>query len=125
MRDTCAPAPRFIRPPAVRPAAPRARAARAPACAPARRGLDRSTRIVTTPHAARRLSVLHGFRQAAGLRTWEGCVLRRGGVRVRITSLPGRHAGQAVLRGLLPPVRGSLLEFGPEDGPVRLRLYLS
>ncbi|WP_405463226.1 hypothetical protein OG783_02215 [Streptomyces jietaisiensis] len=80
---------------------------------------------MTTPHAARRLSVLHGFRQAAGLRTGEGRVPRRGGVRVRIASLPGRHAGQAVPRGLLPPVRGSLLEFGPEDGPVRLRLHLS
>jgi L-ascorbate metabolism protein UlaG (beta-lactamase superfamily) len=91
----------------------------------ARRGLDRSLRIVTTPHAARRLHVLHGFRQAAGLRTWQDCVLRRGGVQVRITSLPGRHAGQAVLRGLLPPVMGSMLEFGPENGPVRLRLYLS
>jgi L-ascorbate metabolism protein UlaG (beta-lactamase superfamily) len=91
----------------------------------ARRGLDRSLRIVTTPHAARRLHVLHGFRQAAGLRTWQDCVLRRGGVQVRITSLPGRHAGQAVLRGLLPPVMGSMLEFGPVSGPPRLRVYLS
>lgn len=67
-----------------------------------RRGLDRSLRVVTTPHAARRLHVLHGFRQAAGLRTWQDRVLRRGGVQVRITSLPGRHAGQAVLRGCCP-----------------------
>ncbi|WP_420705364.1 MULTISPECIES: hypothetical protein [unclassified Streptomyces] len=80
---------------------------------------------MTTPHAARRLGVLHGFRQAAGLRTWQDCVPRRGGTQVRITSLPGRPAGRAVLRGLLPPVMGSMLEFGPGDGPVRLRLYPS
>jgi hypothetical protein len=30
-----------------------------------------------------------------------------------------------VLRGLLPPVMGSMLEFGPVGRPVRLRLYVS
>ncbi|GAA3128047.1 hypothetical protein GCM10010521_13070 [Streptomyces rameus] len=37
----------------------------------------------------------------------------------------GRHALHPVLRRLLPPVMGSMLEFGPVGGPVHLRLYLS
>ncbi|MEU7409822.1 MBL fold metallo-hydrolase [Streptomyces sp. NPDC042638] len=91
----------------------------------ARQHLDRSVPIVTTPHAARRLRTWQGFRRAGGLRTWESCALRRGGQRVRVTSLPGRHALHPVLRRLLPPVMGSMLEFGPVRGPVHLRLYLS
>jgi L-ascorbate metabolism protein UlaG (beta-lactamase superfamily) len=91
----------------------------------ARRHLDHAVPVLTTPHAARRLRVLHGFPRTAGLRTWQGLTLRRGGTRVRVTALPGRHAGQALLRGLLPPVMGSMLEFGPADGPVRTRLYIS
>ncbi|CUW33261.1 MBL fold metallo-hydrolase [Streptomyces reticuli] len=87
--------------------------------------LARSLPIVTTRHAARRLRTLQGFRRAGGLRTWESCTLGRGGVQVRVTSLPGRHALQPVLRRLLPPVMGSMLEFGRVGGPVRLRLYVS
>ncbi|MFJ8363461.1 MBL fold metallo-hydrolase [Streptomyces sp. NPDC093984] len=91
----------------------------------ARRHLDRSLPVVTTPHAARRLRTVHGFRRAGGLRTWQSCTLRHGDDQVRITALPGRHAGHPVLRRLLPPVMGSMLEFGPPRGPVRLRLYVS
>jgi L-ascorbate metabolism protein UlaG (beta-lactamase superfamily) len=91
----------------------------------ARRQLDRTVPILTTPHAARRLKVVHGFHRTAGLRTWQAFTLRRDGTQVRITALPGRHAGHRVLRGLLPPVMGSMLEFGPADGPVGLRLYIS
>ncbi|MFF4014952.1 MBL fold metallo-hydrolase [Streptomyces sp. NPDC001843] len=91
----------------------------------ARRHLDRSVPIITTPHAARHLRTWQGFRRAGGLRTWESCTLRQGGSQVRVTSLPGRHALQPVLRRLLPPVMGSMLEFGPLDGPARLRLYVS
>ncbi|GHB54620.1 hypothetical protein GCM10010377_52190 [Streptomyces viridiviolaceus] len=91
----------------------------------ARRQLEHSIPIVTTPHAARHLRTWQGFDQAGGLRTWESCVFRRGGSQVRVTALPGRHSLQPVLRRLLPPVMGSMLEFGPRDGPVRLRLYLS
>jgi L-ascorbate metabolism protein UlaG (beta-lactamase superfamily) len=90
-----------------------------------RRHLDHGVPVLTTRHAARRLRVLHGFPRTAGLRTWEQFTLRRGGAQVRVTALPGRHAGHPVLRGLLPPVMGSMLEFGPAGGPVRLRLYLS
>ncbi|CAL9352721.1 hypothetical protein SUDANB176_00510 [Streptomyces sp. enrichment culture] len=91
----------------------------------ASRHLDHEVPVLTTPHAARRLRVLHGFRRTAGLRTWHGLVVERGGHRVTVTALPGRHAGHPLLRGLLPPVMGSMLEFGPVGGPVRLRLYVS
>ncbi|MEU5083105.1 MULTISPECIES: MBL fold metallo-hydrolase [Streptomyces] len=91
----------------------------------ARRSLDRTVPVLSTPHAARRLKVLHGFRRTAGLRTWQALTLERGGVRATVTALPGRHAGDPVLRGLLPPVMGSMIEFGAVGGPVRLRLYVS
>ncbi|MFI9544658.1 MBL fold metallo-hydrolase [Streptomyces sp. NPDC052016] len=91
----------------------------------ARRHLDHTVPVLTTPHAARRLRVLHRFSRTAGLRTWQGLTLRHGDAQMRVTALPGRHAAQPVLRGLLPPVMGSMLEFGPVGGPVRLRLYVS
>ncbi|MEU7423695.1 MBL fold metallo-hydrolase [Streptomyces sp. NPDC040750] len=91
----------------------------------ARRELDRSVPIVTTPHAARRLRTWQGFGQAGGLRTWENHTVRKGRSQVRVTALPGAHSLQPVLRRLLPPVMGSMLEFGRRDGPVALRLYIS
>ncbi|MGV9254615.1 MBL fold metallo-hydrolase [Streptomyces sp. NPDC003697] len=91
----------------------------------ARRNLDRSVPVVTTPHAARRLRTWQGFGRAGGLRTWQSCVFTRGRSQVRVTALPGRHSLQPALERLLPPVMGSMLEFGPVDGPVRLRMYVS
>ncbi|WP_181797968.1 MBL fold metallo-hydrolase [Streptomyces sp. WELS2] len=91
----------------------------------ARRSLDRTVPVLSTPHAARRLKVVHGFRRTAGLRTWQALTLEGAGVRATVTALPGRHAGHPVLRGLLPPVMGSMIEFGPVGGPTRLRLYIS
>ena len=75
----------------------------------ARRGLDRSVPIVTTPHAARRLQGVHGFRRAVGLASWESHDLVRAGSMLRITSMPGMHAPGPLGR-VLPPVMGSLLE---------------
>ena len=75
----------------------------------ARRGLDRAVPIVTTPHAARRLQGLHGFRRAVGLGNWEWHDLARDGSVLRVTSMPGMHAPGPIGR-LLPPVMGSLLE---------------
>ncbi|MEU6522752.1 MBL fold metallo-hydrolase [Streptomyces sp. NPDC046924] len=90
----------------------------------ARRGLDRSLPFVTTRHGALLLKGLYGFRHATGLHTWQRHTLRHGDSSVRVTSLPGRHApGPA--RFLLPPVMGSLLEFGDRSGETRLVLYLS
>ncbi|MEV0661575.1 MBL fold metallo-hydrolase [Actinomadura luteofluorescens] len=90
----------------------------------ARAKLDRGLPIVTTPHAARRLQGWHRFRHAVGLRTWESHTLVKDGSLLRITSMPGRHAPGAA-RWLLPPVMGSLLEFGPANGDVRFRLYIT
>ncbi|NYI07866.1 MBL fold metallo-hydrolase [Allostreptomyces psammosilenae] len=91
----------------------------------ARHHLDRGLPILTTPHASRRLQGLHGFHRAVGLRTWQSDVLVRGGSSVRVTALPARHAGNRLLRGLLPPVMGSLLEFGPTGHEPELRMYVS
>ncbi|MFH9818209.1 MBL fold metallo-hydrolase [Streptomyces sp. NPDC017230] len=91
----------------------------------ARRQLPRSLPIVTTPHASRRLQGLYGFHRAVGLRTWQAETVRHADAQARVTALPGRHAGHPALRRLLPPVMGSLLEFGPADGPARHRLYVS
>ncbi|WP_433465974.1 MBL fold metallo-hydrolase [Spirillospora sp. CA-128828] len=90
----------------------------------ARAKLDRGLPIITTPHAARRLQGWHRFRHAIGLRTWESHTMVKDGAVLRIRSLPGRHApGPARL--LLPPVMGSLLEFGPATGDVQFRLYIT
>ncbi|MEU5995704.1 MBL fold metallo-hydrolase [Spirillospora sp. NPDC047418] len=90
----------------------------------ARAKLDRGLPIITTPHAARRLQGWHRFRHAVGLRTWESQTMVKDGALLRITSMPGRHApGPARL--LLPPVMGSLLEFGPATGEVQYRLYIT
>ncbi|MET9881272.1 MBL fold metallo-hydrolase [Actinacidiphila glaucinigra] len=90
----------------------------------ARRCLDRSLPVVTTPHAAKRLRVLHGFPRARGLRTWQAHTVTTNDTHVRVTAMPGRH-GRGALGLLLPPVMGSLLEFGPRSGPPELRLYIS
>ncbi|MDQ2811119.1 MAG: MBL fold metallo-hydrolase [Actinomycetota bacterium] len=89
----------------------------------AQRGLPRDTPIITTPHAARRLQ-WRGFARSAGLRTWGSQELISGVTRLKITALPGQHTLIPVPR-LLPPVMGTMLEFGPVTGEVALRLYIS
>ncbi|HEX8093098.1 MBL fold metallo-hydrolase [Jatrophihabitans sp.] len=89
----------------------------------AHRGLDHQLPIVTTPHASKRLQ-LRGFPRAVGLRTWGSTEVLKGSTRLRITSMPGRHA-PGLLRRVLPPVMGSLLEFGSISQPVQLRMYLT
>ncbi|HEY0168729.1 MAG TPA: MBL fold metallo-hydrolase [Jatrophihabitans sp.] len=89
----------------------------------AQRGLDRQVPIITTPHASKRLQ-LRGFTRATGLRTWGSSELIKGDTRLRVTSMPGRHA-PGLLRRVLPPVMGSLLEFGSLSRPVQLRMYLT
>lgn len=91
----------------------------------ARRALNRATPVITTPHAARRLQAIHGFHRAVGLQTWQQHDLVRENSRVRITSMPGRHAAYGPVRALLPPVMGSMLEFATAAGDTVLRLYLS
>lgn len=91
----------------------------------ARRCLGRGVPVITTPHASRRLQGLHGFHRAVGLDTWQSHHLVKDGATVRVTAVPGVHAGTAPLRRLLPPVMGGVLEFGTADGGVDLRVYLS
>ena len=86
--------------------------------------LDKTLPIITTPHAARYLEG-KGFRPLEGLRTWESLSVRKGDARLSITAMPGTHA-PGPLRKVLPPVMGSMLEFGDaDDGGTRLRLYIS
>jgi L-ascorbate metabolism protein UlaG (beta-lactamase superfamily) len=89
----------------------------------AQRGLDRTLPIITTHHAANRLHRRH-FEAAHGLSTWERHRIDKGETRVTMTALPGRHA-PAPLHRLLPPVMGTMFEFGPVDGAVQRRLYVS
>ncbi|GAB3106618.1 MBL fold metallo-hydrolase [Streptomyces calidiresistens] len=91
---------------------------------PARRHLDPRVPVLTTPHAARWLRRVHRFPRAVGLPTWHGRDLVARGARVRVTAVPGRHA-RGALRVLLPPVMGSVVEFGPATGGVDLRMYIS
>ncbi len=90
----------------------------------ARRGLDRGLPILTTPHASRRLQARPGFRRAMGLRPWESHTLVKGRRCLKVTSMPGKHAF-GVVGALLPPVMGSLLEYGDLDGRVEHRMYVT
>jgi L-ascorbate metabolism protein UlaG (beta-lactamase superfamily) len=87
------------------------------------RDLDRTLPIVTTFHAARYLEG-KGFRPPHALGTWESVTARKGEARLRITAMPGTH-GPGPLGKVLPPVMGSMLEFGGYEGDVRLRLYIT
>ncbi|MBD0323675.1 MAG: MBL fold metallo-hydrolase, partial [Aldersonia sp.] len=91
----------------------------------AQNGLDRELPVITTEHAAKRLRD-RGFAEATGLTTWQSHVVITDTVQVQVTSLPGRHAPRwTEPLHLLPPVMGSMLEFGPLDGPTDLRVYIT
>jgi L-ascorbate metabolism protein UlaG (beta-lactamase superfamily) len=90
----------------------------------ARDGLDKSLPILTTPHAATRLSGRQGFADAVGLETWKSRALAKDDSLLKVTALPGRH-NPKLLGRLLPPVMGSLLEFGDSAGEVAQRVYLT
>ena len=74
------------------------------------RDLDKRVPIVTTNHAARALR-RKGFMQTRALHTWDTQTVRKGEAFLRISALPAKHAPEP-LRALLPPVMGSMLEFG-------------
>ncbi|WP_432573753.1 MBL fold metallo-hydrolase [Kineococcus sp. SYSU DK005] len=90
----------------------------------ARRGLPHDVPILTTPHARRRLAGRDGFTDVTGLGVWQSRTLRRGDVQVRVTAAPARHAPEPWQR-LLPPVMGSVWEFGPVGGATAFTLYVS
>jgi len=80
--------------------------------------LDKATPIITTVHAARRLA-RRGFRETHGLEQWNSLDLVKPGAEpLRLTAMPGKH-GPGIVAHALPPVIGSLLEFG-RDNPFRL-----
>ena len=85
--------------------------------------LDKDLPIVTTQHAADDLSE-KGFRETYPLETWETLTVRKGDVRLDVTSTPGRH-GPPVVSKALPPVMGSMLEFKPNEETTAVRLYIT
>jgi L-ascorbate metabolism protein UlaG (beta-lactamase superfamily) len=89
----------------------------------AQRDLDHTLPVVTTSDAARRLP-RRGFHAAQELTTWEVHRLTKAATTLTITALPGRHA-PGWSRRLLPPVMGSMLEFGSADSPLVRRVYVS
>jgi L-ascorbate metabolism protein UlaG (beta-lactamase superfamily) len=88
----------------------------------ARRELDRSLPIFTTPAASRRLRDWD-FTETAPMRPWDHHVLESGGARLQITSVPGEHAPRAASR-LMPPVMGTVLELSDGVTPP-LRIYIT
>jgi L-ascorbate metabolism protein UlaG (beta-lactamase superfamily) len=78
--------------------------------------------VITTPHAARALRK-QGFAAAHGLANCDALTLHRGRAWLRVTSMPGKHAF-GVVGAILPPVMGSMLEWGVGDATA-FRLYIS
>ncbi|MGB8506892.1 MAG: MBL fold metallo-hydrolase [Pyrinomonadaceae bacterium] len=79
--------------------------------------------IITNEHATAALKE-KGFTAAHALETWDSVTIEKGGGRVRITSMPGKHA-PAVVEPFLPPVMGSMLEFQTDADKTALRLYIT
>jgi L-ascorbate metabolism protein UlaG (beta-lactamase superfamily) len=88
----------------------------------AERKLNKATPIVSTRHAVAYLK-RKGFTATRALRTWESLSITKGEARLHLTAMPGTHA-PGPLAAALPPVMGSMLEFGTAD-ETRLRLYIS
>jgi L-ascorbate metabolism protein UlaG (beta-lactamase superfamily) len=87
----------------------------------ARRELDRSQPVITTPSAASTLE-RWGF-DAVGLEEWDSRVIVRKDETLTVTALPAVHA-RGLLGRILPPVMGTLLEHALA-GQVSRRVYLS
>ena len=84
--------------------------------------LARDTPIVTTRESAERLERL-GFTRRYPLSTWDTLDVIKGGDKVRITAMPGRH-GPPLGALLLPTVMGSMLDFSSQAGAA-YRTYIS
>ena len=89
----------------------------------AERKLNKATPIVSNRHATSYLQKV-GFTKTHALKTWEPLDVRKGEANLRLTSLPGTH-GPGPLGAVLPPVMGSMLEFGRVGEEPRLRMYVS
>ena len=89
----------------------------------AERKLNKATPIISTRHATRYLDKV-GFTRTYTLRTWEPIDIEKGRANLRLTAMPGTH-GPGPLGAVLPPVMGSMLDFGDEVGDTHLRMYIS
>lgn len=87
------------------------------------RRLNKATPIVSNKHATSYLEKV-GFTETRTLKTWEPLDVEKGEARLRLTALPGTH-GPGPLGAVLPPVMGSMLEFGRAGEEARLRMYVS
>ena len=89
----------------------------------AERKFNKATPIISTRHATKYLDKV-GFTRTRALKTWEPIDVRKGEANLRLSAMPGTH-GPGPLGAVLPPVMGSMLEFGNEVGETRLRMYIS
>ena len=89
----------------------------------AERKLNKAISIISTRHATSYLEKV-GFTRTVALETWEPIEVRKGGATLRLTAMPGTH-GPGPLGAVLPPVVGSMLDFGDEEGGTHLRMYIS
>jgi L-ascorbate metabolism protein UlaG (beta-lactamase superfamily) len=85
--------------------------------------LQKDLPIITNEHATNELKG-KGFTAPLALDTWDSATVEKGTARVRVTSMPGKHA-PAMVAAFLPPVMGSMLEFQPASGETSLRLYIT
>jgi L-ascorbate metabolism protein UlaG (beta-lactamase superfamily) len=85
--------------------------------------LDKSLPIITTGQAADVLRT-KGFTALYPLNTWQRQVVSKGDMTLRITAMPATHAHR-LLKKIMPPVNGSMLEFITPAGQTTLRLYIT
>lgn len=89
----------------------------------AERKLNKATPIISTRHATSYLEKV-GFTKTRALKTWEPLDVEKGAASLRVTAMPGTH-GPGPLGAVLPPVMGSMLEFGRLGERASLRMYIS
>ncbi len=89
----------------------------------AERKLNKATPIISNRHATSYLERV-GFTNTRALKTWEPLDVEKGRANLRLTAMPGTH-GPGPLGAVLPPVMGSMLEFGRAGEGTRMRMYIS
>ncbi|GAB2986061.1 MBL fold metallo-hydrolase [Amycolatopsis acidiphila] len=89
----------------------------------ARRDLAADVPLLTTAHAAHRLS-RRGFRATVALQTWSSETLTDGDASLTVTAVPAQHAPGPLAR-VLPPVMGSIWTYTASPDTRPLRLYVS
>ncbi|HWG91627.1 MAG TPA: MBL fold metallo-hydrolase [Candidatus Thermoplasmatota archaeon] len=85
--------------------------------------IPKGTPILTTPKGAEALQE-KGFYAARGLEPWESVPITKGRTSLTLTAMPGTHA-HGPIGHALPPVMGSLIDFGTPGTPGGFRLLIS